>query len=246
LRRLRLTLIRLARTVYLVDSEGAGFTEKETAAIIRRALELQHRAGAGGASQGFRIEEIQRIGQEAGISPELVRRAAEELAERRHNSPGSFWLGAATVQTARSDLSGSARALEDLIPAIEEAAERDGKGALTKNALQWRSRLGLTLVRVKKEGEGRISIRADVRTGAAAAGLFPGIMGGLGLGAGFGVGFGVGLPVLHSPLFIALFPIGMFAASWLLARTIYRHLARSAAKRARGIVEAVRRVLLGG
>lgn len=227
-----------------MDSESAGLSDKKAAAIIKRALELQHRGSAGAA--GLTLEEIQRIGSEVGLTPELIRRAAEELAERKNGSTGSFWLGAALIQRAESGVPGSKRALTDLIPVIEEASEHDGRGALTANALQWRSRLGHILVRVKKAGDGGITIRTEVRTGEAAVSLFPALTAGLGLGAGLGVGIPIGLVVLHSPLFMALFPIGMVAVSFLLARSIYRRVARSAAERARKIVEAVRRTLQGG
>ncbi len=232
------------RTLAPVDSENAGFSEKETAAIIKRALELQHRAG--GSTVGLTLEEIQRIGSEVGINSELIQRAAEELAEIKNGTPDSFWLGAALIQGAQSDVSGPKRALADLIPVIEEAAERDGRGALTSNALQWRSRLGQILVRVKNEGEGRTRIRADIRIGEVAVSLFPALTAGLGLGAGLGAGIPIGLVVLHSPLFMVLFPIGMVAASFLLARRIFKLVARSATQRARKIVEAVHRALLGG
>ena len=234
-----------------MDPEKTGFSEKETAAIIKRALELQHRGGAGQSESGpgaglATLEEIQRIGLEVGIRPELIQRAAEELADGQPKSYDVFWLGAAVVQKAQSDVAGSKRALADLIPVIEQAAECDGKGALTENSLQWRSRHRGTLVHVRKETDGRIKIRTDVRLGDVAVSLFPSLIPGLGLGAGLGVGFGVGLPVLHSPLFMILFPAGMLAASFLLARSIFKAVARSAASRAKRIVDAVRRALQGG
>lgn len=53
------------------------FNEDEAAAIFQRAAELEQRAPAAmSLHEGMTLEELQAIGEEAGLSPELVARAA--------------------------------------------------------------------------------------------------------------------------------------------------------------------------
>jgi hypothetical protein len=231
-----------------VTSDDSRYTDKETAAIIRRALELQRDRTGDAASGALHLDEIQRIGADVGIPPDLIQRAAEELRERRSDFSASLWLGARSIQ-AREDQApapADGKALSDLVAVIEDAAGLEGGGRVTGGILQWRSRMGMVRVSVKPAAGNTVTARAEMHIYPAAAGLFPGIMGGLGLGAGLGVGLGVGIAVLGSTLFSVLVPVGALALSWLLARSIYRRVARSAAGRARKIVAEIRRSLSHG
>lgn len=228
-----------------VAPDDSRYTEKETAAIVRRALELQRGRTGDAASGALHLEEIQRIGADVGIPPDLIQQAAEELQDSRGDFGSSPLLGARSIQVREDQAPAPAdgRALSDLVAVIEEAAGLEGGGRVTGSLLQWRSRMGMVRVSVKPAGGTTVTVRAEMHIYPAAAGLFPGIMGGLGLGAGLGVGLGVGIAVLGSTLFSVLVPVGALALSWLLARAIYRRVARSAAGRARKIVAAVRRSL---
>jgi hypothetical protein len=194
------------------------------------------------------MEEIQKIGADVGIPADLIKQAAEELRDRLSDFSSSPWLGARSIQV-REDAApalADGRALSDLFAVIEDAAWLDGGGRVTGGILHWRSRMGMVRVTVKPAADKTLTMRAEMHIYPAAAGLFPGIMGGVGLGAGLGVGLGVGIAVLGSPLFCIVVPVGALALSWLLARSIYRRVARSAAGRARRIVAAIRGALAPG
>jgi hypothetical protein len=228
-----------------VTPDGSRYTEKETAAIIKRALELQQERSGDAASGALHLEEIQRVGGDVGIPPNLIRQAAEEIRDKGSEYSRSFWLGARSIQVREDQAPAPAagRPLSDLLAVIDDAADLEGGGRVTGSILQWRSRMGIVRVSVKPAAAGTLTARAEMHISPAAAGLFPGIMGGLGLGAGLGVGLGVGIAVLGSALFCVVVPVGALALSWLLARSIYRRVARSAAGRARKIVAAIRRSL---
>lgn len=55
------------------------YTEREVSDIIERAVERQRAADEGDASPGLTLDEIERLGREAGIDPAHLRAAAEEV-----------------------------------------------------------------------------------------------------------------------------------------------------------------------
>lgn len=60
------------------------YTEKEVAHLIRRAVELDSErpsAHAGDKSKGLTISDLEKIAEDSGIDPALMKRAAEELGQ---------------------------------------------------------------------------------------------------------------------------------------------------------------------
>lgn len=55
------------------------YTEREVSDIIERAVERQQAADEGDVSPGLTLDEIERLGREAGIDPAHLRAAAEEV-----------------------------------------------------------------------------------------------------------------------------------------------------------------------
>jgi len=58
------------------------YSEQEVASLIRRAVELESergRTGQSGTREGLTIHDLEKIAADAGIDPELMREAAEEL-----------------------------------------------------------------------------------------------------------------------------------------------------------------------
>ncbi|MEO8139716.1 MAG: hypothetical protein ABI742_08725, partial [Gemmatimonadota bacterium] len=68
------------------------FTETDTDAILRRTAELASGTEAAAASRGLTLDELEALAREAGLSPELVRRAAREVSLREMLQP-SPWTG---------------------------------------------------------------------------------------------------------------------------------------------------------
>jgi hypothetical protein len=63
---------------------------KARSAIIERTLELQRQGTRDGSIGGLPLDEIQRSGAEAEISPDLIPAAAEDLVSRWHGASRSF------------------------------------------------------------------------------------------------------------------------------------------------------------
>src|SRR6056297_3253368 len=58
------------------------YSEQEVASLIRRAVELESeraRSGQSGSKEGLTIQDLEKIAADAGIDPELMREAADEL-----------------------------------------------------------------------------------------------------------------------------------------------------------------------
>ncbi|WP_287131016.1 hypothetical protein, partial [Candidatus Cyanaurora vandensis] len=61
-------------------SEDKVFSEQEVALILQRAAERQRAQGQGGLT----LPELERIAEEAGLNPALVRQVAAELEDQPH------------------------------------------------------------------------------------------------------------------------------------------------------------------
>src|SRR5579859_3641216 len=65
------------------------FSEKEVSEIMQRAAELQEKEQAGYA-RGVTRDELVRIAEELGVSPEVLTRAIDEQTERKARRPWQF------------------------------------------------------------------------------------------------------------------------------------------------------------
>jgi hypothetical protein len=64
------------------------YSEKEIGAILKRAAELSM-SEAGSNAGGLSLEELQQIGREAGIDPDLILKAASELQNYAPRASGT-------------------------------------------------------------------------------------------------------------------------------------------------------------
>jgi transposase-like protein len=236
-----------------MDAENRRYSDKEAAAIIRRALEIQRREGSGSPQSGTSLDDIQAVGKEVGLTPELIQRAARELQEGRGSAVGHAFLGETTKPSAAATVPRriSKAELERLLVELPTIADSQGSGSAGDAVLTWQTSPVLaqqsgiqTTILVSVRGD-HTEIQARENLSNAAGGLFGGLGGGVGLGMGFGVGFGVGFGALGSALFAALFPIGAVVGSYLLARGIYVSVARRRKRKLAEIVEAIARSLGG-
>lgn len=144
------------------------------------------------------------------------------------------------------------RAVEGEIEASDHdmvvaAIEHEVGGGSTRSmgrSLLWRSRSrGRDLSVTVEAGEGVTAIGIDERLTPLAAALFGGMIGGVGVGVGLSVALGIEIPALSSPLVATLFLVGLFGASYVLARVGYRWTyRRRSAELARLAVSLERRV----
>jgi hypothetical protein len=217
------------------------YSDQEVKRLLDRATELQQDQGG---SEGLTLAELEEIALEAGIDPQLLRRAATELESRGDELP-SRWRGVIGAdptilleRTVPAEL--SAPGLESIVVEIQQAAGVLGQPSLVGNTLTWRTRTpnntrSLQIVVASRKGETYIRVEEELNQLAGA--LFGGLMGGVGCGVGFGMGMGIGFGVLGSTLFAFTFPAGVIAASYLAARTAFSTTASSRRRALRDLIQ---------
>jgi hypothetical protein len=220
----------------MTDPAGTSrrFNEKEVALIIKRASELQQLESTAESSTGMSLTELEQVAREAGLDPELVRRAAVDLDTRVTDQTPNRFLGAPTVLSLERTIDGEVPAdeFEQLVLEIQRQLGVVGAASTIGRSLQWtvqsvdRRRVSTRTVQVTvSPRNGRTTIRIEERLGGLAGGLFGGLMGGLGGGSG-GISAGIGLGALHSAVAFASIWGGVLAGSYLLARTIFGRVVR--------------------
>jgi hypothetical protein len=156
-------------------------------------------------------------------------------------APRSLFGGPFTIRFERSipgELSESG--FERLVPEIQRVADGHGHASFLARTLTWRSvspdsqcSLQVTISSL----DGRTRILIEERLGQLAGQLYGGIVGGGGGGIGLGVGLGVGIGALQSAVFAIAWPVGVFTAAFLLARTIHRSTARRRQRALRDLLD---------
>jgi hypothetical protein len=205
------------------------FTETDTDAILRRTAELASGADAVPGSRGLTIDEMESLATEAGLDPELVRRAAREISLRdaQRPTPG---LGAPRRVLLERILPGelSEGVWEAMVGEIQRSLGSMGSPASVGRTRMWSVGGGRGLraisITTSMQGENTI-LRAEESLQRVAGGLFGGLIGGLG-GGTTGIWVGIGLEVLHSPAAAVGLVMASLTSTYLLARTIFAWVAR--------------------
>ena len=222
------------------------YGDREIGLILERAAELQRQEPASTAEgSGLTLTELEDIAAEAGIDPQHLRRAAEELetsgAALAREGMARVLGAPPTIKLERS-LKGELpeSEFERLVPEIQAAADSHGQASLLGHTLTWRSSTpqnerSLLVTVTARDGRTRISIEEKLH--GLAGGLFGGILGGVGGGVGLGVGIGVGVGALGSAAFAIAFPAVVIGGSYALARTIFSSTARARHRKLRNLQE---------
>jgi len=222
-----------------IQLAGRRFNEKEVAAIIKRASELQQVESPAESATGMSLAELEQIAREAGLDPALVRRAAADLDTRVTDRRPSAFLGAPTALVLERTIDGEVPAEEYETMVLEIQRELGGVGSASTlgRSLVWtmtgvdRRRVSTRTVQVTvTPRNGRTTIRMEEPLGQLAGGVFGGLMGGLGGGTS-GISFGIGMAVFDSAPVAAGLIGGMIGASYLLARTIFGRMVRGRGER---------------
>jgi len=217
------------------------YSESEVGLILRRATEMQRAQPSAPDPAGLTLSELEDIASEAGIDPELLRRAANELHVLRPPSLGSRLAGAPMAIEIERIIQGELPRdrLEELVPTIQAATAGQGTASAVGRTLTWSSRTESNtsaqqvLVTVR---EGQTLIRIEESFGGLAGGLFGGIMGGVGGGVGLGLG-GALAGVLGSVAVGIALPVTVLAGSYALARSIFSAQVRRRKAAAHALVE---------
>ena len=217
---------------------GRRFNEKEVAAIIKRASELQQVESTSESTDGMSLAELEQIARETGIDPALVRRAASDLDTRVTDQHPSPFFGAPTALVLERTIDGEVPMEDYEAIVLEIQRELGGVGSASGlgRSLVWtmtthdHRRAATRTVQVTvTPRNGRTTIRIDEPLRPMAGGLFGGVMG-VGLGSG-GIVMGVGMRLFDSmPVALGLVG-GVVGASYLLARTIFGRMVRGRGER---------------
>lgn len=203
------------------------FDEREIARILERAAELQQRAPLEPtAATGLTLTELEQVAAEAGIDPRHVRAAASAL-EQDAPVAGAVLGAPLRVELERTvDREVQPAAYEALAALIRDTLASPGYPSTLGKGFEWASANPQRVLRVTiTPRAGRTTVRIEERFGNLVGGLFGGIVGGVG-GGGGGAAIGViGGALGDVGLGVALAGLAV-AGSFLLARAIFRSVAR--------------------
>lgn len=115
------------------------YSEKEIGTILKRAAELSMSEAASNAG-GLSLEELQQIGREAGLDPDLILKAASEL--ERHTPPREKNLFGGPIRYANDfilegEIDGAT--WEEMIAAIRNSFKDPGVVSIRENVFEWTS-----------------------------------------------------------------------------------------------------------
>ncbi|MCE5255803.1 MAG: hypothetical protein LLF89_03035 [Spirochaetaceae bacterium] len=217
-----------------IDDAVRHLDEKQFALVLARAAEIEARDREPAIQQGYSLVEAEAIAHEVGISAESFRKAVAELETKPGRRGWKRLLIGELRPQSRICIENTpdSEQLEEILDFLGRKSGLHGSGTVRRGKLLWSSdafevqRTGQVVdITVIPSSEGtEISAIYELRN--RAGGIFGGLCGGIGIGGGIGLGFGVGMGVLNSPLFTALFSIGGFLATYLLARGIFAHISR--------------------
>ncbi|MDA0379308.1 MAG: hypothetical protein O2899_07430 [Bacteroidetes bacterium] len=115
------------------------YNEKEIGAILKRAAEMSL-SESGPNAAGLSIEELQQVGSEAGLDPDLILRAAAEMQQTRPERRRNFFGG--PVSYANDfvlDGEIDAATWEEMISAIRSTFKDPGVVSTRPNVFEWTS-----------------------------------------------------------------------------------------------------------
>jgi hypothetical protein len=221
---------------------GRRYSDAEVAAILSRAADLSVEQ----APTATTLSELERIGKEAGLSPELIRQAAAEIG--RGGKPvdkPSIWgrlfgrlrLKHETVIPGELDDDGP----QALLDAIQHQLGLPGALSQAGSSFVWSttsSPQGGRAVTVHVSSKnGETTIRVEERLGNLAGGIWGGVMGGAGatIASFAGVGGGIALGPIAAVLGIG----GGLLLSYGGTRAIYEKAYNSRAEQLQALFGAV-------
>lgn len=151
------------------------YTEQEIAEIFRQAAADQESADTQRPhSSGLTLAELERIGKEAGISPEFISRAAASVDRKRPAPPPTTFLGLSVSAAHTIDLPGpfTDKDWELLVADLHDHFQAPGKIRRTGSIRQWENGSLRVLVEPIESGY-RLRLHAlnDILRGGLMGGL---------------------------------------------------------------------------
>ena len=210
------------------------FTDQDVAVILRRASELD-RGSHDTGGRGLSLQDLQDIGREVGIDPEVVRRAASEVSRRERvhldalfgATPVHRQLRAVAGELGREELTELVRVVDARVPAQGTVAEALGtirwnsSERFLSRQVSFEPSTEDTLIRVEERFPDRV--RAMLHAIPAAYGLVFGLALGLKLVGGLVAG--------------AAFSAVLAAMGWTAGRPIWNVLAGRSRRRVEALAD---------
>jgi hypothetical protein len=214
------------------------FTDREIGLILKRAVELEEGADSEKlpSGRGLTLTELQDIGREAGISPEMIGRAVQEMKGRRGIEPLSL-IGPPGVKREVRTFPGemSREAMGELMRTVDQEVEAQGTVVEALGGVRWTSntRFLSTQVSVEPSGEDTL-LRVEERFSDSVRGPLHGVPTAWGLIAGLALGLeGLSLAL---PLVIVVTAI-MGMVGWGVGDLVWRAVSASSKKRVHRLTE---------
>lgn len=212
----------------MADLPARRFNESDTDAILRRAAELSTGGEESPAGRGLTIEEMEALASDAGLDPELVRRAAREVSVRRAQA-ASPWAGAPRriVIEQEIDRELTEELWESMVGEIRQTIGDIGLVSQVGRTRTWAMvpaaprgpTIRMVSLTATRHG-GKTTIRLDEQLNQLAGALFGGIVGGFG-GGSTGISIGIGMGAFHSPALAVGLVLTNLIASYGLARRLF-------------------------
>jgi len=115
------------------------YNEKEIGAILKRAAELSHDSPDSSAS-GLSIEELQQVGTEAGLHPDLILKAAAELHSSKPEREKNIFGGPVQYQNELMlDGEIDSALWEEMLASIRGTFKDPGVVSTRENIFEWTS-----------------------------------------------------------------------------------------------------------
>lgn len=222
------------------------FNDEEVALIIKRAAELQQTEQTEqDTGSALTLTEVEQIAREAGIDPQLIRRAAVGLDQPEHTNRPSPWIGAPTRIVFERVVDGEipVEEFEPLIAEIRRTFGDNGLPSVLGKSLAWSSG-----IRGRRRSSGRhidvsvvtrggiTTIRVEEELRNLAGALFGGIVGGGG-GGTTGITMAIGMGVFHSAPVAGLLWVTVAGGMYTLARTIFGRMAWGRERELSGLID---------
>jgi hypothetical protein len=218
------------------------YDEREVAELLRRASALEQKRKL--ERPTLTLQEVEEIAREAGLDPQLVRRAATEL---QHQPPQTLWTrlaGAPTTHTIERVIDGelSTEDHEAVASAIRDAL---GSGGFPVQL----ATLGRSLSLTTFSNSGLLDLQVTPKDGTTRiriGGLIGGIGGGLGSNVAWVVPLALsqaGFPVVVGVAGGAAGLLATVTGAWALARWLFVGRARAGFARADQLAETIEGLL---
>ena len=229
----------------MTDLPARRYNESDTDAILRRAAELAT-GGEESPGRGLTMEEMEALARDAGLDPELVRRAAREVSVRQAQAV-SPWAGAPLRIVVEQEIGRelTEELWESMVGEIRRSIGEIGMVGQVGRTRTWTmvpvagrgSATRMVSLTVTSHGS-KTAIRVEERLNQLAGALFGGIVGGWG-GGSTGIWIGIGMGALRSPALAVGLVLANLVGSYALARRLF---ARAYRKRSDELAELALRM----